>query len=198
MMLVVLAAGALAAAIPATAAARRHRHHAAGHARAHLDGQCANADLRATRASAAEMRAAVVCLVNETRQSHGLPPLRSSRKLNRAAQNWTDSMVASGNFSEGNPGARASAVGFDWSTVGENIATGFETPAQVVAGWMRSQGHCYNILDPVYTEVGTGVSRHPVSGFGATPSTWTQDFGLPMGHRGHSGNWGPASHCPYN
>ncbi len=143
------------------------------------------------------MRAAAVCLVNKTRESYGLPPLVSSGKLNDSAQGWTDSMVASGNFSEGDPGARISAVGFNWSTVGENIATGYDTPRQAVAAWMRSQGHCYNILDPVYTEVGTGVNRRGVSGFGSSSATWTQDFGLPMGQRSHSGNWGPASHCPY-
>ena len=143
------------------------------------------------------MRAAVVCLINKARAAHGLPRLRSSRKLNHAAQNWTEAMLASGTFSEGDPGARVSAVGFNWSTVGENIATGFQTPRQAVSAWMASQGHCENILDPVYTYVGTGVDPRPVRGFASGSATWTQDFGLPMGGRGPSSNWGPASHCPY-
>ncbi len=140
------------------------------------------------------MRVAVVCLVNVARESRGLPPLGSSAKLNAAAQNWTDAMVASGNFSEGDPGARASAAGFSWATVGENIATGYTTPRRVVAGWMQSPPHCQNILDPVYTVVGTGVDPRPIRGFGRNSATWTQDFGLPRGHRSRSDNWGPASH----
>ncbi len=94
-------------------------------------------------------------------------------------------------------GARVSAVGFRWSTVGENIATGFATPRRVVAAWMASQGHCQNILDPIYTNVGTGVNRGRVSGFASRPGTWTQDFGLAMGRRAPSHNWGPSNACPY-
>jgi threonine dehydrogenase-like Zn-dependent dehydrogenase len=75
-----------------------------------------------------------------------------------------------------------SAAGFHWSFAGENIATGFSTPAQVVRGWMASTGHCQNILNPSFADVGTGVTPHPVSGFASGPSTWTQDFGLWMGH----------------
>ncbi len=196
----VLVAAALVAAVPATATARRQhhaprRHHARGYSSSAAG--CTNADVPATRAAAAEMRAAVVCLMNKTRERYGLPPLGSSGKLNDAAQSWDDAMVATGNFSEGNPGARITAAGFNWSTVGENIATGYNTPQGVLAAWMRSQPHCYNILNPAYTRVGTGVNRRPVSGFGNRAATWTQDFGLPMGQRSHSGNWGPASHCPY-
>lgn len=178
-----LLAVAAFAAIPATAR---------GH-----DGRCRDADVPAGRAGAPEMRAAVVCLINKAREARGLPPLQSSSKLNRAAQSWTEAMVATGNFSEGDPGARVSAVGFSWSTVGENIAMGYGTPRQVVAAWMASQGHCENILDPIYTNVGTGVDRGAVRGSGSHPGTWTQDFGLPMGRRSPSGDWGPASHCPY-
>ena len=78
---------------------------------------------------------------------------------------------------------------------GENIATGYPTPRQVVAGWMASAGHCENILNPTYRSVGTGVNRHPVAGY-ASGRHLDQDFGL-RSAAGPSRNWGPAHGCPY-
>jgi uncharacterized protein YkwD len=106
-------------------------------------------------------------------------------------------MVRDESFSHGADFAsRISAVGFSWSRAGENIASGFETPAAVVHAWMGSTGHCENILSPSFADVGTGVSRRGIAGAGSA-GTWTQDFALPMGHRAPSGNSGPASGCPY-
>ena len=83
-----------------------------------------------------------------------------------------------------------------WSVAGENIATGFPTPRAVVNAWMGSTDHCHNILSPSYSLVGTGLSRHPVGRSASGPSTWTQDFELPLGQAAPSGNWGPSNHCP--
>jgi uncharacterized protein YkwD len=106
-------------------------------------------------------------------------------------------MVRSGSFSHGADFAsRISAAGFSWSRAGENIATGFRTPAAVVRAWMASTGHCVNILSPSFADVGTGISRHGVAGSGSA-GTWTQDFALPMGHRPPSYKSGPANGCPY-
>jgi len=60
---------------------------------------------------------------------------------------------------------------------------------------MASADHCQNILSPSYANVGTGVSTHRLGQYG--PSTWTEDFGLRMGHRAPSGNHAPALGCPY-
>ena len=107
-------------------------------------------------------------------------------------------MVSGHVFTHGtNFAGRISAAGFRWAAAGENIATGYRTPRQVVAGWMASAGHCQNILDPTYRDVGTGVNRHPVAGYASRPGTWTQDFGLTVGTRAPSRNWGPAHGCPY-
>jgi uncharacterized protein YkwD len=198
----VLGGGAVLNAIPASAASRHHhrdhrRHHQHGRRHRARAGRCRNADTPAGQGTDSELRAAVVCLVNKQRAAHGLPALRASGRLDRSAQDWTDTMVASDEFGHGDPGARVSAVGFDWSTVGENIATGFATPRRVVAAWMASQGHCQNILDPIYASVGTGVNKGEVRGFASGPGTWTQDFGLPMGRHAPSRNWGPSNGCPY-
>jgi uncharacterized protein YkwD len=166
--------------------------------RVRVASPCVGADTPATLASAQALRNAVLCLINKQRAARHLPQLRESGLLDRSAQSWSNAMVGGNFFSHGADfAARISAVGFDWSQAGENIATGFLTPRDVVAGWMASKGHCQNILGPAYSYVGTGVNRRPVRGWASAPATWTQDFALPMGRSVPSNNWGPASGCPY-
>jgi uncharacterized protein YkwD len=181
----VLVAGALTAAPAAGQAARI----------SHSGRSCANADTPAGAAGRQQMRDAVVCLINQQRTSRHLPALSASTRLDRSAQGWTNTMVTSGVFSHGTDfAARISAVGYVWTSAGENIATGFQTPRQVVTAWMASDGHCRNILDPTFADVGTGLSTHRLAQYG--PSTWTQDFGLSMGPS-PSRNYGPQRGCPY-
>jgi uncharacterized protein YkwD len=157
---------------------------------------CPDAHVHITQAQPAQMRLAVLCLVNEQRTARGLPKLMPSDKLDRSAQGWTDSMVDSDEFTHGSAFMdRISATGFDWTTVGENIATGYETPASVVRAWMNSPGHCANILDPAYREVGTGVSARRIPRASTEVGTWTEDFGRLMGQPALSGNVGPANAC---
>jgi uncharacterized protein YkwD len=165
-------------------------------ASAHAGG-CANAGTPIRATSRAVLQRAVVCLINQQRRSFGLPGLASSPRLNRSAQSWTNVMVSDRYFSHGADfSARISAVGFDWSNAGENIATGFTTPARVVRAWMASTGHCQNVLNPMYRDVGTGVTNRSIYG-SRSHGTWTQDFGLLMRQRPASGNWAPADGCPY-
>jgi uncharacterized protein YkwD len=167
-------------------------------AAAHSDA-CAGAHTTIVHTSRAALQRSVVCLINQERRSHGLPGLRENSRLNRSAQGWTNVMVTHRDFSHGADFAsRISAVGFDWSNVGENIATGYANPTAVVRAWMASTGHCQNILNPQYRDVGTGVSNHSITGYSTGAGTWTQDFGLLMGQHAASVNWGPAEGCPYN
>jgi uncharacterized protein YkwD len=62
---------------------------------------------------------------------------------------------------------------------------------------MASTGHCQNILNPTYRNVGTGVSVRPVRGWATGRGTWTQDFALGMHESAPSGNTGPMHGCPY-
>jgi uncharacterized protein YkwD len=161
-----------------------------------LRRRCPHANARATRLAKPKLRAAVMCLVNAERAAYGLPALHDSSRLDDTAQQWTDAMVATGDFTHGtDPAARITAVGLSWSTSGENIATGYPTPRRVVSGWMASLDHCRNILNPTYSQVGTGINKHPVRGFASGPATWTEDFALPAGHRPPSHDWGPADSC---
>jgi hypothetical protein len=88
---------------------------------------------------------------------------------------------------------RISAAGYDWAEAGDNIATGFATPGAVVRSWMADPGHCQNILNPSYRDLGVGVNGHPAAGAASAPATWTEDFGLRMFPSPGSSNWGPAN-----
>ena len=57
---------------------------------------------------------------------------------------------------------------------GENVAAGYATPEDVVAGWMGSPGHCANIMEPGFVEIGVGYAFREDSPYGAF---WTTDFG---------------------
>jgi uncharacterized protein YkwD len=193
-----------------------HRHHRRNHHRHHANKgpgastasaggggpwsatkPCVNADTPATSGTLTQMTDAVNCLINQQRLIFGLPPLNISSELNSAAQSWTQTMVSTGNFSHANLGSRLSAAGYNWSEGGENIATGYITPRDVVSGWLASPDHCSNILDPDYASMGTGESASPVGNYAATPATWTQDFGVLMGQNSPSSDYGPANGCPY-
>jgi uncharacterized protein YkwD len=158
---------------------------------------CANRNVSSGSAPLPEMRAAVVCLINEQRIARGLPPLSVSAKLNRVAQHWTDAMISHHEFSHARFIARIDAAHYDWRVAEENIATGYLTPSQAVTAWMASPDHCRNILDPTIRNVGSGELPAPVRGWASGPSTWTQDFGLKMSQSAPSRDFLPARRCPY-
>jgi uncharacterized protein YkwD len=86
-------------------------------------------------------------------------------------------------FSHDSPGgpcgndfvARCETAGYtSYSTLGENIAAGYPSAAAVVSGWMDSDGHCANIMNSSFDEIGVGYANVPGSPMG---QYWTQDFG---------------------
>ncbi|HJS93908.1 MAG TPA: CAP domain-containing protein [Solirubrobacteraceae bacterium] len=195
--LTVIGSAALAVVPAATATTPSHKHHRR-HRHAGVDRGCAGADARVGHASPKLLRSAVVCLINQARSQHHLPPLSASPQLHHSAQAWTDAMVSSDQFTHGtNFAGRISAAGYVWRSAGENIATGFSTPRSVVHAWMGSTGHCENILNPTFRNVGTGVSTRPVKGYATGTGTWTQDFALGMHSSPPSGNTRPMYGCPY-
>ena len=60
--------------------------------------------------------------------------------------------------------------------IGENIAAGQESTAEVMNGWMNSTGHRANILRPSYSELGVGFYYDPDSYY---KYHWVQLFGNP-------------------
>ncbi|KYC37433.1 hypothetical protein WA1_48435 [Scytonema hofmannii PCC 7110] len=103
----------------------------------------------------------ILDLTNTERQKAGVQPLKLSDKLNNSAQTHAQNMAIKDFFSHtdsngSSVGDRAKAVGFQYSTIGENIAAGQSTPQAVVQGWMNSAGHRANIMNPMFKEIGIG------------------------------------------
>ena len=72
------------------------------------------------------------------------------------------------------PDVRVSATEYRFRAVGENIAAGAQTPSAVVDGWMNSDGHCRNIMQGVFEELGVGYVEATTGPF---KHFWTQVFG---------------------
>ena len=51
-------------------------------------------------------------------------------------------------------GDRLSATGYVWQAVGENLAAGYTDFATVLQGWIASPGHCVNVMNGNYVDVG--------------------------------------------
>ncbi|PKT71256.1 hypothetical protein CW362_20285 [Streptomyces populi] len=118
--------------------------------------------------------ARVVALVNSERAKVGCSPVALNAKLSQAAQAHSADMASHNTMSHtgsdgSDPGQRITRAGYLWSTYGENVAYGYSTPEQVMAGWMASVGHKRNILDCGFKEIGVGVAQ--------PGNYWTQDFG---------------------
>ncbi|WP_072013801.1 CAP domain-containing protein [Myxosarcina sp. GI1] len=128
----------------------------------------------------------VLKLTNAERTKAGLKPLKLNSQLVDAAQNHSNDMAEDDFFSHrgidgSSVGDRALDSGYKYSTVGENIAAGQRTAAEVVSGWMNSPGHRANILNPNYQEIGIGY-EYLANDTGKVNYNhyWTQVFGSPL------------------
>nr|WP_030500821.1 CAP domain-containing protein [Micromonospora purpureochromogenes] len=135
----------------------------------------------ATKATATTQLSAelqkVVTLVNQERAKAGCKALTVNAKLNLAAQRHSQDQAdhkkmdhTGSNGSQ--PWDRVKAAGYSYSMVGENVAWGYQTAAEVMDGWMNSEGHRKNILNCGYTQIGMGLAR-------SNGPYWTQVFGTP-------------------
>jgi uncharacterized protein YkwD len=108
-------------------------------------------------------------------------PLAWNAMLAQASLVHSDDMVAANFFSHtgsngSNAGQRATAAGYIWQSVGENIAAGQRSVAAVVAGWMASPGHCANIMQASFRDIGVACVN---GGAGNAYATyWTMALGL--------------------
>ncbi|MEN9984047.1 MAG: hypothetical protein RI918_2016 [Pseudomonadota bacterium] len=73
-------------------------------------------------------------------------------------------------------GARASSAGYAYSKVGENIAAGQTSAAQVSADWLASASHCANMMTTSFVDIGASCKHNP-------SSTYQYYWTLVMGNR---------------
>lgn len=99
-------------------------------------------------------------------------PLKWDSQLEAAAQKHAGDMYRRRYFSHNSTdGAefsdRISRAGYEWKTVGENIAKGYPTPRSVVKAWRSSREHCPNLMSPKFDDMGVGKAG----------PYWVQDLG---------------------
>jgi uncharacterized protein YkwD len=114
-------------------------------------------------ADLAAVRLEMFAAVNAARAAAGLPAVIADPRLNTAAQRHADDMLARRYYGhltpEGlTPRDRVEDAGYFSSLVAENIAEGEFSVAEVMGGWMKSEGHRANILNPRMTSLGVGLA----------------------------------------
>lgn len=90
-------------------------------------------------------------------------PLTWNNKLERAAQKHSRYMRRRNVLSHAGQGGsdagrRISAEGYDWISYGENVAAGYGSDEATIKGWLKSKGHCKNIMSPKFKEMGMASS----------------------------------------
>ena len=139
---------------------------------------------------AATVAAEVLRLVNAARAQPqhcgrsalpAAPPLQLSELLSQAALAHAQDMLRYGYFEHtghdgSSPAQRIATTGYHYRLVGENLASGPQTPEEAVQGWMSSPGHCQNIMDPRFAELGVAYSTNRI---GEPHIYWVQEFAAP-------------------
>ena len=142
------------------------------------------------QASTAEQQD-LLALVNQARAEaracgtdnfEAAPPLSWSCRLESAARSHSEDMATVNFFSHtGSDGLqvkdRVNATGYSWGRVGENLAAGMSTAAAAVDGWLSSDGHCANIMNPDFSQMGLARASSSGSDFG---TYWTQVLARPQ------------------
>lgn len=137
--------------------------------------------------SFAQLELDVLAIVNQVRAqgancgSEGsfgaAPPLTMHPALRCAARKHSKDMNDRMFFDHTNPSGespwdRMEQAGYSYSAAGENIAGGSPDAAGTMDQWMNSDGHCANIMNPNFAEIGVGY--YPGGEWG---TLWTQAFG---------------------
>jgi uncharacterized YkwD family protein len=121
-----------------------------------------------------ELENEVIRLVNEHRENHGLDALQADYRLIDLARMKSQDFIDNHYFGHdspelGSPFDMLNRYGIDYYSAGENIAMGYLSAESVVNGWMNSEGHRKNILNPSYTHIGIGYQE-------SNTTYWTQLF----------------------
>jgi uncharacterized protein YkwD len=108
-------------------------------------------------------------------------PLAWNAALGAAAQGHSKAMAYGNYFAHQDPDGdspadRARAAGFRGRQIGENIAAGQGSPSKAMSGWLASPGHCANLMNPMFTQMGAAYAADSRSDEGVY---WTMLFGAP-------------------
>ena len=125
----------------------------------------------------------VLELVNLERSQNDLHPVVMNAELTAIAESYAQRMIEAKFFghrdpvSGDGPAERAVAARYAFIVIGENLAAGQESAAEVMKAWMESESHADIILDPMWREVGIAVAPGGEHGV-----YWVQEFAAPAGY----------------
>jgi uncharacterized protein YkwD len=105
-------------------------------------------------------------------------PVRLNLQLSLAARAHAEDMLSFDYFEHtghdgSSPAMRVAAQGYRYRIVGENIASGPQSAQEAMRGWLASPGHCQNIMDPRFQELGVA---YEASRSGAPRIYWVQEL----------------------
>ncbi|HYZ74173.1 MAG TPA: CAP domain-containing protein [Chthoniobacterales bacterium] len=109
--------------------------------------------------------------INQLRTQQGLSSLTLDARLCRAARQHAEDMAQYNYFRHrgrkrflfaSGPGTRATASGYQWTAIAENICAGYRNASAAFQSWALSPEHCRNLVDPRYQDAGIGVARVPL------------------------------------
>lgn len=108
-------------------------------------------------------------------------PLTWSDKLAKAAQGHSRDMATKQFVGHtGSDGSslsdRIERTGYRWWVIGENVAAGQRSVDEVMRGWMESDSHCRNIMNPNFEEFGGALETNSSTVY---RNYWTQVFASP-------------------
>jgi len=71
---------------------------------------------------------------------------------------------------------RVESYSYEWRRLGENLGAGTEIDSveKIVNGWLASDNHCANLMNPYFTELGMSMIKDEASIY---TYYWTQEFG---------------------
>ncbi len=116
-------------------------------------------------------------------------PVVWNRKMAGAALGHSMDMASHGEAGHtGSDGStadeRLTREGYHWGSVGENVAVGYPSADEVVRAWLSSKGHCMNIMNPGFNEIGSAWAWGIYRG-GSSARYWTLVLGAVRGLPGH-------------
>lgn len=105
-------------------------------------------------------------LVNVFRLQIGAGITKSHSVSLKATREFSKLMVERDFFDHNGPDGntminRVKKSGISYWEIGENIAYGYNTPADLVAGWVNSEGHRHNMADPDMDHADIGIYLGP-------------------------------------
>lgn len=125
----------------------------------------------------------------------GTTALTWSEKLYQSSYEHTQDLIGSETFSHLGSGTKSDWTGavlgkqsilnervetydYNWKKLGENLGAGtvIDTAEKMVKGWLESDNHCINLMNPDFTEIGVVLIKDENSLY---THYWTQNFGTP-------------------